>query len=135
MSGLGCEPLQKAIYDALTADSALMALVTGLYDRVPEGTAMPYVLFSQATAKDASNATDPAEEIRLELRVYSRSGGRKQALDVLERIHTVLHFQAPALSGGGWIVWMRVEHARVEMLRDGMTWQGTAAVVALVEGI
>lgn len=135
MSAAGCEPLQKAVYDALVADSALMALVSGVYDRVPEGAALPYVVFADSTSRDASNASDDAERIALELNVFSRSGGRKQVLDILERLHIALHHQALALTGGWRVVWMRAEQTRVRMLGDGMTWQGATVVLALVEPV
>ncbi len=60
--------LQKAIYGALTGDSTLMAMITGVHDHVPQETAFPYVTvpghvlvwfhfeFSQ-TLQDADGAT------------------------------------------------------------------------------
>lgn len=135
MSGVGAEALHKAVYEALTADSALMALISGVYDRVPEGTALPYVVFDRTESSDASSGADEAERIALGLNVYSRSGGRKQVLDIMERLHAVLHHQTPVLTGGWRAVWMRVDTARVRMLGDGMTWQGVASVSALVEPI
>lgn len=133
MSAAGYEPLQKAVYNALVADSALMALVSGVYDRVPEGAALPYVVFADVASRDASNASDAAERIELEINVYSRGGGRKETLDILERLHAALHRQAPVLTGGWRMVWMRADAARVRMLGDGMTWQGNTLVSALIE--
>jgi hypothetical protein len=133
MSGMSLEPLQKAVYAALTADATLMAMVTGVYDRVPERTALPYLLFGQGEARDASTGTTEEEEARLELLAYSREGGRKQALDILERVHLLLHRQSPVLSGGYRLVWLRVEQAGAQMQSDGMTWRGIATLRAWVE--
>ena len=36
-------PLQKAVYEALTSDTGLMALITGIYDRPVQNTSFPYV--------------------------------------------------------------------------------------------
>lgn len=133
MSGMSLEPVQKAVYTALTGDTALAALVTGVYDRVPERTALPYLVFGNATTKDASTTTLDGETVRLELAVYSREGGRKQVLDILERVHAVLHQQALTLTGGWRVVWLRVERVNVDMLGDGMTWRGVAELNLLVE--
>lgn len=133
MSALALEPLQKAVYQALTGDVTLMTLISGVYDHVPEDSVLPYLAFGQSASRDVSNNSDAAERVRLELLAYSRSGGRKQALDMLERVHAVLHHQEPSPSGGWRIVSLQVESAAAELLRDGMTWRGTVWISALLE--
>ncbi len=133
MSGKAMEELQQAIYAALSADSALDAIISGIFDRVPEGTALPYVVIGSARAADASNASRQGALVRMELSAFSRTGGRKQTLEILQCIQAVLHLQSLSLDGGLHLVWMRVEQMQAQMLRDGMTWQGTASLSALVE--
>lgn len=135
MSGISLELVQKALYATLTADAPLMALVTGVYDRVPERTAYPYLMFGSSSARDASNASAESEVLRMELWAFSREGGRKQALDIMERVHLVLHHQYPALTGGWRVVWLRVDNVQVQMLADGITWQAVATLNALAEPI
>ena len=47
--------LQKAIYGALTGDSALMAMITGVHDHVPQDTAYPYVTIGEGAARAAGS--------------------------------------------------------------------------------
>lgn len=133
MSGMSLEPTQKAVYTALTGDAALSALVTGVYDRVPERTVFPYLVFGNSGGVDAATNTSDGASVRMELAAYSREGGRKQVLEILERIHAALHQQALTLTGGWRLVWLRVERVRAEMLSDGMTWRGVAELAALTE--
>lgn len=133
MSGKSLEPLQQAVYGVLMGDSALMAIVTGVYDLVPESAALPYLAFERSSARDASSFGAPAERVSMELVAYSREGGRKRALDIHERVHALLDRQSPALAGGQSIVWMRIEQTRVQLLGDGITWRAIASLVALVE--
>ncbi len=133
MSGISLELAQKALYATLTADASLMALVTWVYDRVPERTAYPYLMFGPGRARDASNATAEAEMLRMELWAFSREGGRKQALDIMERVHLVLHHQYPSLTGGWRVVWLRVENVQIQLLADGITWQAVATLNMLTE--
>lgn len=135
MSGAACEAWQHAVYEALTEDMALMALVTGVFDRVPEGTALPYVTFGRCDSMAEDNASATGQRIRLEVHAYSRTGGRKESLAIVQRLYSVLHLQPLELDSGLRVVWMRMERSRVEMQRDGMTWHAASTLTALVEPV
>ncbi|MEU0309783.1 DUF3168 domain-containing protein [Streptomyces cyaneofuscatus] len=92
-------PLQEAVYAKLTADSALMALVRGLYDEVPETAAFPYVSFGSATevVDDAHNQRGLA--VNLVLHVWSKYPGKKEAAGILAALDNVLDRQPLDVAG------------------------------------
>ena len=82
--------LQQAIYTALTGDSALMAMITGVHDHVPQGAAFPYVTIGEAAAVDWRTVGHDGMELTLVLHVWSRERGRQEAKQVLAEIHRIL---------------------------------------------
>lgn len=127
MSGLSLKPVQQAVYNALTGDTTLMGLVSGVYDRVQQNTAYPYVTLGEAEQRVFDTATTQGSEIETTLHVWSREGGRKQALTILERLHTLLHNGSLTISGHA-LVTMRGQTAGVTLLDDGLTYHGRIGV-------
>jgi hypothetical protein len=125
-------PLQAAIYQALTSNAPLMALITGVYDRPPQGSIMPYVTIGEFDGKDASTKTTSAIEYTLPLYVWSRQGGRKEIAIIMESLHTVLH-QAPLVITGQTLVMMRYALSEITLEDDGVTYMGVMKFYAYVE--
>lgn len=123
MSGFGVLAVQQAIYHKLNNDSTLSALIMGVFDRVPEGTAFPYVTVGEADCRDWSSMTTHGLECEITLGIYSRGGGRKQPLEIMERIYTLLHEGSLSISGHA-LVQSRFERSEVELLGDGLTYRG-----------
>lgn len=117
-------PLQEAVYSQLTGDATLMALVTGVYDRPPEGTVFPYVTLGESTGTDWSNAGTVGMEHVLGLRIWSRQGGRKETATIMERLHTLLH-EANLSVTGQTLVMMKFLASEILLGDDGWTYQGT----------
>ncbi|WP_228979718.1 DUF3168 domain-containing protein [Streptomyces sp. DH12] len=92
-------PLQQAVYAKLTAHAPLMALVTGVYDHVPEAAAHPYVTIGSITetADDAHNQR--GLEARLVLHVWSKYRGFKQAAQILAALDDALDRQPLTVAG------------------------------------
>ena len=124
--------LQKAIYETLTADSTLMALVEGIYDRVPQDCAFPYISIGEAKIADWSTKTTTGTEQLISLYVCSREGGRKQAATIMERIHTLLHNASPAVDGQA-LISLRFVGSSIELESDGWTYRGMVQLRALLE--
>lgn len=125
-------PLQEAVYAALTGDSPLMALVTGIYDRPPEGTAFPYVTLGESTGSDWSNVATVGMEHLFTLHIWSREGGRKQSATIMERLHTLLH-QASLSITGQMLVMMRFSASDIVLENDGWTYHGIMKFHALLQ--
>lgn len=123
MSGLVLLPLQTAVFEQLDGDATLGALITGVFDHVPQGTAYPYVTIGDASSEDWSTATSVGAQTRFAIQVFGRSGGRKAMLTIMERIYALLHGESLSLSGHHCIH-CRHESSRMEQQADGLTYVG-----------
>jgi hypothetical protein len=126
--------LQKAVYGALVADAALVALLGGarIYDDVPRGAAFPYITFGPGTTRDWSTGTEAGAEHLFTLRAWSKAGGEKEVHLVLEAIRAALHEASLTLDGHRLV---SLRHETSDALRgaDGETYQGVARFRAVTE--
>lgn len=101
MSSAGASALQKAVFAALSGDSALSDLLGGpkIFDHVPPKTPFPYVTLGQTAVYDWSTSSEKGQEHFFTIHVWARTQGRKLLLDLMERVASVLEDQMPALSG------------------------------------
>ena len=126
--------LQEAVFAVLVDDAILTDMLGGLktFDHVPEGTAFPYVSFSNLTSRDGSTATEPAIECRLTLNVWSQELGKRQVLSIMQRIRTLLHDQNIAFSEHT-LVNLREEFADIAQQRNRKTFRGLIRFRAFIE--
>jgi hypothetical protein len=126
--------LQKAVYGALVADAALVALLGGerIYDDVPRGAVFPYVSFGPGTTRDWSTGTETGAEHLFTLRCWSKAGGEKEVHLVLEAIRAALHEASLVLTDHRLV---SLRHEASDALRgaDGETYQGVARFRAVTE--
>lgn len=132
MSSFSHRALQQAIFETLSEDAALMALVTGIYDYIPAGGMYPYLALGEMEGRDWSTKTEQGMEFRLMVRVFSREAGRKEAAQIMERVHALLHNADLTVSGHALIL-MRCESSAIRRENDGSTFQGILAFRALIE--
>jgi hypothetical protein len=130
MAGLGGFALQKAVFHMLKADSALMAMVSGVFDQVPQKTAYPYVVLQEWVAKPLITQTQQASRHTMLWQVWSVEGGRKQALLIMERLQVLLQ-DAALRPEGQVLVWMRCGEAELQLMDDGKTYRGALGCDAL----
>lgn len=131
MSSFDVLPLQAAVHTMLTQDDALMEMVQGVYDYVPQNASFPYVVWEDSQARRWGNAEQEGIEQVLTLHVYSRGAGRKEAGDILHRLHELLHHAAPDVEGYE-LISLKLRSVRIELAKDGLTYQGVAQLVALL---
>ncbi len=122
--------LQQAIYTALTGDGALMAMITGVHDHVPQDTAFPYVTIGEASAVDWRTVGHDGMELTLVLHVWSRERGHKEAKQILAEIHRILN-DAKLTVPGHVLVWLRYGFSQTVADNDGATYHGIARYKAL----
>ncbi|MCR4265354.1 DUF3168 domain-containing protein [Nitratireductor sp. ZSWI3] len=94
--------LQRAVFAALAADTALIAALGGpkIHDLTPVRTAYPYITFGPASMHDWSTDSDDGSEHFFTLNVWSNAKKAKaEALLLMERVDEVLHDAALALDG------------------------------------
>lgn len=83
--------VQRAIYSTLSTDNALLALVTGVYDDVPENTRYPYVSIGEDTETNKpSTFLAPGRESTITIHIWSRADGFGEAKLIAETIITRL---------------------------------------------
>ena len=122
--------LQKAVYAALTGDSALMAMITGVHDHVPQGAAFPYVTIGQSTARDWRTVGHKGVELTLIIQAWSRKRGHKEAKQVLAEVYRIID-DAKLTVPGHVLVWLRFEFAEFLPSADGVSYDGVARYNAI----
>ncbi len=127
--------LAASIRDALMADTSVKALLgdpARVYDEPPADPVFPYVTLGtvESTSADASGA--PALDHALTLHVWSRYGGRAEALDVIAAMRAALHDQALSVAGRR-LVFLYAPFADVFRSGDGRTTHGVLRLRALTE--
>lgn len=133
MSGTVLTVFQKAVYSALSGDSALMALVGGIYDHVPEQAGVRYLVFTAVVAEEDDSSAAQFQRVRFVIRSYSGEGGRKKTDEIAARLDALLHRQPLTLEAGFETVWQRVARTSSQLLSDGRSWMGECEIAALVE--
>lgn len=104
--------LQKAVYQALIADAALMALVTGVYDAAPDDANMPYIAFGPGDVQPERYAGVESWEEALQIDIWSDyGGGFKESKDIAAAVMNVLD-EAVINSPTVRIVSITIESAR-----------------------
>lgn len=126
--------LRAAIHAALTADSALAALLGGakIYDEPPKAAALPYVTIGEARVANFSADEAPGEEHRLTLHAFSRQGGHREAHLVTGALLQALD-DAPLALAGHRLVNLRFALADVRREADGRTYHALVRFRAVTE--
>lgn len=79
-------PLQKAVFQSLSGDAALMQLATGVHDLVEEDLAFPYITIGAPTTLNIETRTSFSEEISITIHSWSVYGGKKESYDLLNAV-------------------------------------------------
>ena len=132
MSNFSYFTLQKAIYQTLSGDSTLLAMVNAVYDRPPQGSPYPYITIGESTVSDWSSKTTAGTEEIVKLHIWSRNGGRKETASIMERVYQLLH-QASLTVTGQTLILIRFMSSDITLENDGFTYQGIIQFKALLE--
>jgi hypothetical protein len=128
------EALQKAVFETLTADANLTALIGAdrIFDDVPPATHPPYLVFADTQGADWSTGTEAGDELRFGIEIWSSQKGRKQSASIAQAIREALAVLA-AIDPPYTLVNLRFVSARFE--RDPQTeyFRGLLRFRAVVE--
>lgn len=115
--------LQKAQLDALAADSDLAALSLGarIFDRVPDGSAFPYVTIGDDLVSPLDTVCGSSTEILSTVRAYSRAVGKVEAKRLAARIRFILTKEAGLAVPGFRMLAGYCEGYRINQHTDGLT--------------
>jgi hypothetical protein len=108
-------PLLTAVYEKLTASSGLMAVVSGVYDEVPENAAFPYVSIGPLIEAPDDVHDRQGLDALLTVHVWSDQPGSAQAADIFAAVDAALDRQPLAVAG--WTV-VSVRHEQHQVLKD-----------------
>lgn len=101
MSGLASLALKRAVFAHLSADSMLMARISGIHDAPPNALSFPYLVMSGISAEDWSSKTFIGQRHRLILRLFSDSPGETELLDLADMLVARLQDAPLTLEGHG----------------------------------
>ncbi len=131
MSTLALNSVQQGLYSKLIGDGVLMDMIAGVFDAVPERTAMPYIIIGDGVAKEAAALESASVQCELVIDVWTDAAGRKTALTIMNRIYGLLHQGTLSLSGFE-VILMRCEEAATRLEPDGPHMRGEMLFSALV---
>jgi hypothetical protein len=92
-------PLQRAVFQKLTATPALMALVTGVFDEVPDNQAFPYVSFGGLVETRDDTHDAQGLDVTLTIDVWSNYPGIREAADIFAVLDAALDRQPLVVAG------------------------------------
>lgn len=127
--------LAAAIRAGAMADAGVKALLgdpARIYDDPPPDPAFPYVTLGSVEGRNVDSSTVNAIEHTLTLHVWSRYGGRAEALDVIGALRDALH-EAPLSVAGRNLVFLFAQLADVFRSGDGRTTHGILRLRAMTE--
>ena len=134
MAAVASWALQRGVYQALAGSLELTTLLGGVrvYDDAPQAAPYPFITLGQSVIRDWSTGSEDGAEHNLTLHVWSRSGGKKQMLEITEAIRAVLHNQPLALADHH-LVNLRHEFSEARLDPDGDTFHGIVRYRAVTE--
>jgi hypothetical protein len=127
--------LQKLLYDTLRTTTAIMALVGGVYDRVPTDPYAgknAYISFGPSDVVDDSADCSVSGTHSFQVDVWSKAVGQVEAKNIVDLIYRTLHEAELVLSVNA-LAEIRVDFRRVFTDSDGLTTHGVVSVTASIE--
>lgn len=126
--------LQQALYAVLSGDSTLTStLGASVYDEVPQPSSYPYVQIGEDNTLDYSTKDLVGSETVVNIHVWSRYPGAKEAKQIIDRIHSLLHDSNLTVTGHNFIN-MRMEFSDILRDPDGATRHGVMRFRAVMLG-
>ena len=94
--------LQQAVFATLCASSEVRDAVGDpprVFDAVPRGTALPYIVIGDDRESDWSTATEPGSAHALTIHIWSRAAGRRETRLAAEAVIDALNGAELAIDG------------------------------------
>lgn len=123
--------LQKTIYNTLSGDVALTALVSGVFDDVPEDTAYPFVRIGEETITDNSTKDLQGQVMTITIHAFSEYRGKREVKQIMDAIYDAMHDNDMIVSGAN-LVNFRFEFMDIVTESDGITRHGVMRFRAVI---
>jgi hypothetical protein len=124
--------LQQIIYDNLSNDAPLLAVVTGVFDNVPQSTDYPYVVIGEDTLTNWDTDTELGTNCTCVIHTWSRYQGKLETKQIQGLIYESLH-RANLTASGYNIVDVQFESSDSFLDVDGLTRHGISNFRVLIE--
>ncbi|AXS39963.1 DUF3168 domain-containing protein [Breoghania sp. L-A4] len=126
--------LQGVLVAALRADDTLIAMLSpdGVRDGAARGARFPYVEIGTWDDRDVGAQGWAGRDHRFEILVWSRAGGRSEALRIMERVGVIAEGISADIGAFRLVNLVRLAD-RVSRWRDGRSWRGVVVFRALTE--
>ncbi len=126
---------QQAVFNALSASTDLQNFLGSpprLYDHVPQGDVFPFAVYSTTHIAPYDTKTEIGFEQTIEIDIFSRYRGSKEARDILQAVYNALHRATLSISG---FVLIACEFHSAEILleNDGLTTRANARFTVLTQ--
>ena len=92
------DDIQQAEWEVLTGDPELTALVTGVWDEVPEDAARPYVRIGDRLSIPDNDHGGFGREITETVHVWTEGRGNREGQRIVARVVALLDHQPAALN-------------------------------------
>lgn len=132
MSGSALPQIQDAVRTALSTDSALAALVTGVFDQVPPSQPYPYIALGEKSETEFSTFARGGSRATLALEVRSQAAESTELLNVYDRVREVLQGQ-PLAVAGYTVLFGTLVLLKTTLDPDGVTRLGQARFEVVVQ--
>ncbi|MDR3494073.1 MAG: DUF3168 domain-containing protein [Ancalomicrobiaceae bacterium] len=128
--------LQTAVKSLLSADATLTSAIGAarIYDGAPRDAAVPFVSLDEIVTRRRDGLAAMLEEHRFTLRIWSKAGGKREAVAIADRIVALLDDAQPALSGHR-VVRLYLETSDARVAKDRVATETALRFVALTEPI
>jgi len=84
--------VQQALVSKCMGDAVLMDRITAVYDTVPQRSALPYVVVNELVQEALPALGEQLWRVTVVMEAWSDAQGRKTVLQILERLHGLLHY-------------------------------------------
>lgn len=91
--------LQKAVYARLTGDTALMTLISGVYDIADRAASYPYITIGADTVDAYLTKTTNGISVLLRLDIWTTALGRSPGKAIENEVYRLLHRASFSVTG------------------------------------
>jgi Protein of unknown function (DUF3168) len=130
--------LQKALLAMLNADATLNTLFgtpIRLHDDIPTQPVFPFATFDRAGIRSVNADLPGAFEHQMTLKVWSHYGGRREALEGLHALRSVIDASLSMTLDDHYLINIRTVFADVFRVRNSRTFEAILNLRALTEPI
>ena len=125
---------QTRLYAILTGDATLMALVTGVFDFVPDQQSFPTVTIGDDVFVNWDNHSANGFQGTSTIHTWSQMPGKNEAMSIMNRIYTLLHANIDLGIPGFKTVSSRCTKNQIVVDPDGYTHHGIQVFSLMLGG-